>query len=142
MPQSLFCNQRQAPSPCRQRGQSGKRDSNPRHQPWQGCALPTELFPHDFCHKYIKKSATSQVFDAVSILKDVTHRVRREGTEGTGNIDGNPHLQSLLQQLEKQDTNIGVLLNAGKANRPWTKREQRNHVGSMTSRCEFPCDRS
>jgi hypothetical protein len=32
-------------------GQSGKRDSNPRHQPWQGCALPTELFPH--CqHKY------------------------------------------------------------------------------------------
>ncbi len=27
-------------------GQSGKRDSNPRHQPWQGCALPTELFPH------------------------------------------------------------------------------------------------
>ena len=26
---------------------SGKRDSNPRHQPWQGCALPTELFPHN-----------------------------------------------------------------------------------------------
>ena len=27
---------------------SGKRDSNSRPQPWQGCALPTELFPH-FC---------------------------------------------------------------------------------------------
>jgi hypothetical protein len=27
---------------------SGKRDSNPRHQPWQGCALPTELFPQFF----------------------------------------------------------------------------------------------
>jgi Protein kinase domain len=26
--------------------ESGKRDSNPRPQPWQGCALPTELFPH------------------------------------------------------------------------------------------------
>ncbi len=26
---------------------SGKRDSNPRHQPWQGCALPTELFPRN-----------------------------------------------------------------------------------------------
>ncbi len=26
--------------------QSGKRDSNSRPQPWQGCALPTELFPH------------------------------------------------------------------------------------------------
>ena len=27
------------------RKKSGKRDSNPRPQPWQGCALPTELFP-------------------------------------------------------------------------------------------------
>ena len=26
---------------------SGKRDSDPRPQPWQGCALPTELFPHN-----------------------------------------------------------------------------------------------
>ncbi len=25
---------------------SGKRDSNSRPQPWKGCALPTELFPH------------------------------------------------------------------------------------------------
>jgi hypothetical protein len=25
---------------------SGRRDSNSRHQPWQGCALPTELLPH------------------------------------------------------------------------------------------------
>ena len=24
---------------------SGKRDSDPRPQPWQGCTLPTELFP-------------------------------------------------------------------------------------------------
>ena len=27
---------------------SGKRDSNPRPRPWQGRALPTELFPHFF----------------------------------------------------------------------------------------------
>ena len=27
------------------RNWSGKRDSNSRPQPWQGCALPTELFP-------------------------------------------------------------------------------------------------
>ena len=27
---------------------SGKRDSNPRPQPWQGCALPTELFPRAY----------------------------------------------------------------------------------------------
>ena len=31
--------------------QSGKRDSNPRPQPWQGCALPTELFPHCLARK-------------------------------------------------------------------------------------------
>ena len=28
---------------------SGKRGSNSRPQPWQGCALPTELFPHLLC---------------------------------------------------------------------------------------------
>ena len=30
---------------------SGKRDSDPRPQPWQGCALPTELFPHSIPHQ-------------------------------------------------------------------------------------------
>ena len=29
---------------------SGKRDSNSRPQPWQGCALPTELFPRRARH--------------------------------------------------------------------------------------------
>ena len=28
---------------------SGRRVSNSRPQPWQGCALPTELLPHDTC---------------------------------------------------------------------------------------------
>ena len=32
---------------------SGKRDSDPRPQPWQGCALPTELFPLVFLRKPI-----------------------------------------------------------------------------------------
>jgi hypothetical protein len=31
---------------------SGKRGSNSRPQPWQGCALPTELFPHLFNKNY------------------------------------------------------------------------------------------
>ena len=30
---------------------SGKRDSNSRPQPWQGCALPTELFPRKPFHR-------------------------------------------------------------------------------------------
>ena len=32
----------------RYQNMSGKRDSDPRPQPWQGCALPTELFPQFF----------------------------------------------------------------------------------------------
>src|SRR6266704_3390058 len=32
-------------APPRVAWESGKRDSNPRPQPWQGCALATELFP-------------------------------------------------------------------------------------------------
>src|SRR5205823_13762244 len=31
---------------------SGKGVSNSRPQPWQGCALPTELFPHWAAHNY------------------------------------------------------------------------------------------
>ena len=30
---------------------SGKRDSNSRPQPWQGCALPAELFPLGACER-------------------------------------------------------------------------------------------
>ena len=35
---------------------SGKRDSNSRPQPWQGCALPTELFPHFLLRTVILKN--------------------------------------------------------------------------------------
>ena len=31
---------------------SGKRDSNSRPRPWQGRALPTELFPQNFVPKF------------------------------------------------------------------------------------------
>ena len=34
------------------RAMSGKRDSNSRPQPWQGCALPTELFPQNHTRRY------------------------------------------------------------------------------------------
>ena len=33
---------------------SGKRDSNSRPQPWQGCALPTELFPQLFNKAFLQ----------------------------------------------------------------------------------------
>ena len=44
--------------------QSGKRDSNSRPQPWQGCALPTELFPHYnlfFCEEEETRTPTTQL---------------------------------------------------------------------------------
>ena len=31
---------------------SGRRDSNPRHPPWQGGTLPAELLPHKFSCVY------------------------------------------------------------------------------------------
>ena len=38
--------------------ESGKRDSDPRPQPWQGCALPTELFPHYITNFPFRESLT------------------------------------------------------------------------------------
>ena len=46
--------------PSGQKKRSGKRDSNSRPQPWQGCALPTELFP-----------LTSFVFESLTFSKEV-----------------------------------------------------------------------
>ncbi len=43
---------------------SGKRDSDPRPQPWQGCALPTELFPQQIkqmCEEEETRTPTSQL---------------------------------------------------------------------------------
>jgi hypothetical protein len=34
---------------------SGKRGSNPRHQAWEACTLPTELFPPYKHNKRIEK---------------------------------------------------------------------------------------
>ena len=49
---------------------SGKRDSNPRPQPWQGCALPTELFPPDNIKNAVKTHKRNAA--ALSIAKFAT----------------------------------------------------------------------
>ena len=41
---------------------SGKRDSNSRPRPWQGRALPTELFPLAKCGAKIQLFSFPQVF--------------------------------------------------------------------------------
>jgi hypothetical protein len=43
---------------------SGKRDSNSRPQPWQGCALPAELFPPQVeWHSTERLFSVKQVYD-------------------------------------------------------------------------------
>src|SRR5438874_4272395 len=43
--------------------ESGKRDSNPRPQPWQGCALPTELFPRmNYPNSHFRPEGNAQPF--------------------------------------------------------------------------------
>ena len=45
---------------CEIRGlnESEKRDSNPRPQPWQGCALPTELFSRMLCSGLVSRGGS------------------------------------------------------------------------------------
>ena len=47
---------------------SGKRDSNSRPQPWQGCALPTELFP-----QYVSLELGLQRYGYFSFLQTFLH---------------------------------------------------------------------
>ena len=49
---------------------SGKRDSNSRPQPWQGCALPTELFPQTrrICAKFGYGSVIANKFSITLTL--------------------------------------------------------------------------
>ena len=48
---------------------SGKRDSNSRPQPWQGCALPTELFPQ-YAFQYFNRGmpTVAKVAPPISLL--------------------------------------------------------------------------
>src|ERR1700733_8596035 len=57
-------------------GWSGRRDSNPRHQPWQGCTLPAELLPRG------KKNAAKTATEIIVARQpgSVKHRRRRACT--------------------------------------------------------------
>ena len=48
---------------------SGKRDSNSRPQPWQGCALPTELFPRCVALS-LKRGAKIRLFSYIPNFLD------------------------------------------------------------------------
>ena len=53
---------------------SGRRVSNSRPQPWQGCALPTELLPRGYCCTAKRREYT--------VISGQGKRTRREGAHG------------------------------------------------------------
>ena len=61
---------------------SGKRDSDPRPQPWQGCALPTELFPQ----KFFGNRASLRDRCPGSRIPPSPHNSQRTRRNGTANI--------------------------------------------------------
>jgi hypothetical protein len=67
--------------------ESGKRDSNPRPQPWQGCALPTELFPQTLLP--FRTATTPHVLRTkrVRTTAAVLGRIHGDGGEGNRTPD-------------------------------------------------------
>jgi hypothetical protein len=58
---------------------SGKRDSNPRHQPWQGCTLPTELFP-------LTSTASANFSQRPGHCQATSATLQRQLTEGAWSV--------------------------------------------------------
>ena len=57
--------------PSGQKKESGKRDSNSRPRPWQGRALPTELFPQSYSFYYLKERNFSKAGAKVLLFFDI-----------------------------------------------------------------------
>src|SRR3982751_756939 len=77
--------------------QSGKRDSNPRPQPWQGCALPTELFPHDSGFD----SARNSRRDQCATLAPMKPNIRLLRLPSGGEENRTPDLLNAIQALSQ-----------------------------------------
>ncbi len=98
--------------------QSGKRDSNPRPQPWQGCALPTELFPRKeapsgplltLIWSGGEGNRTPDLVNAIHALSQLSYAPSilraAEGTSLQGNMASYPGPQLVSSNL---DLNPGV----------------------------------
>ncbi len=70
--------------------QSGKPDSNRRPQPWQGCALPTELFPRVLYSKRKLERSPERVKPAPIKGKQAFHEFRRPVRPLTFTRPGSP----------------------------------------------------
>ena len=78
--------------------ESGKRDSNPRPQPWQGCALPTELFPQERAEPFRTATSLRTCSEpASSPCGRGAREVHGDGGEG----DRTPDLVNAIQALSQ-----------------------------------------
>src|SRR5947209_2662060 len=68
--------------------ESGKRDSNPRPQPWQGCALPTELFPRQ-----------TKVLRPARLVRPIMSREATQFCRHGGEGNRTPDLLNAIQAL-------------------------------------------
>ena len=90
------------------RVQSGKRDSNPRPQPWQGCALPTELFPRTTPGSRLATEPNTLVTSVAALFRAFFRRgVQRTGlARPTCHVSGGegnrtPDLLNAIQALSQ-----------------------------------------
>src|SRR5205814_7330404 len=93
-------------------GQSGKRDSNPRPQPWQGCALPTELFPRtNNCSRFTAShggegNRTPDLLNAIQALSQLSYTpgIVPDGVAHPGgNREGYPRVVSMSRNFVWQN---------------------------------------
>jgi len=108
--------------------QSGKRDSNPRPQPWQGCALPTELFPQT-CPTPERQSEPDR--PRTSTTKRHVHEPHRDGGEGNRTPDLLNAIQA-LSQLSYAPGRNAPARETPKGVRQRGRQEPRSLVGCMS----------
>src|ERR1700722_19985752 len=57
---------------------SGRPDSNRRHQPWQGCILPTELLPHAEKHDHCRAPAADCQSESWTVIESIWNRFQND----------------------------------------------------------------
>ena len=94
------------------RKKSGKRGSNSRPRPWQGRALPTELFPHlFFCEEKETRTPTTQLSlppqSSASTNSAISPRLSEVCPEQDSNLHVSQH--SHLKRARLPFRHLGIL---------------------------------
>jgi hypothetical protein len=131
--------------------QSGKRDSNPRPQPWQGCALPTELFPRpssSLLESEVSARCYQLMADGSWLIALNGERRRSDGGEGNRTPDLLNAIQALSQLSYapgRQEPKIvprgsPKVKKTGLAKPPWASILQQLFRSRNRAKTHAPCD--